>query len=51
MTPLPTSRQIELAQAQRARRRRGMARAKLLGGLFAAAFLVGVVSGVLAPGA
>lgn len=50
-TNIPTSRQIELAHAQRARRRRGITRAKILAGVFAAAFLIGLIGGVLAPGA
>lgn len=48
---IPTSAQIELAQVQRARRRRGVTRARILGAVFAAAMVIGFVGGLLSPGA
>lgn len=48
---LPTSRRIEMAHAKRARRRTGVLRVKIIGGVFAVAFAVGLIGGILTPGA
>ena len=48
---VPTSTQIAVAQSQRQRQRRGILRAKVIAGVFGAAFVLGLLGGCLAPGA
>lgn len=51
MTAVPPSHLVTRAQAERARRRRGLARAKVLIAVFACAAVVGMICGIVAPGA
>lgn len=48
---VPTSVRIRVAQQQRIRHRRGVLRAKIIGGVFGGALLFGFIGGCGAPGA